>query len=73
VTCQCTSSAEGRRRGRSISGRNATIHKSPNVNRSVTKCNGDQYECTEFYKGEKTHNHHGQGHTFGQKYSHPKS
>ncbi len=68
--CQHISNTKGCRGWRRIWSGSATIHKSAYVNKSATKCNGDWYECTKFYRGEKTRNHHGHIHTFGQRYSH---
>jgi hypothetical protein len=38
---QCLSSVEGHRGGRSIESERAAIHRSANVDKSATKCNGD--------------------------------
>jgi hypothetical protein len=52
--CQHTSSVEGCRGWKSIWSGSVTIHRSVDVDRNATKCDGNKYECTKFYRGEKT-------------------
>lgn len=71
--CGSTSNVEGHKGGRHCWGENVAINKSADIDRSATKCDGNQYECAKGYKNENTCNYHGHSHTSRQRYLHSRS